>query len=479
MIYLEAARNQLSPLEQFGLLVLVDLSGLLPAAAPSEHVVSLELNGEPSAGLGRPAGFGGTSGTVSVPRATLALVGSVAGAVVEQESVEQDQHGRVPSRVNPMVAAELTQSPWVNATARALREAVLAHAGERPVRTVAPWPGGRRWAAAFTHDLDVVRHWPLFTGLRLVELARKGKVGQALQVGRGALTSLAGDPVVAGIQGILAIEREHAIASTWFVLAGIPSWSSTLKGDVTYSVESPRARRILEAILAEGHEIGLHGSFATFQDAGIMAEERDRLKRVTGSPVLGIRQHFLRMRPGSTFRLMREAGFDYDSTFGFPDRNGFRLGAANVVPVYDHRTGQWSQLEEAPLTWMDRALSKYRGIETPARWVDEGLDLARIAQAEEGLWVGLWHPNLTQPLGFPGAVEEFRRMVEIVQAREPFIAPLRTITDWRRARRTLVASAVSSAGVTALSAGLTAAWPVVLEDGRGNTREQFVWPVAS
>src|SRR5256885_8202858 len=49
--------------------------------------------------------------------------------------------------------------------------------------------------------------------------------------------------------------------------------------------------------------------------------------------------------------------------------------------------------------WMDRALSKYRGVEDPERWVAAGLALARACRDVEGLWVGVWHPNLTAPLG--------------------------------------------------------------------------------
>lgn len=479
MIYLEAARNRLSALEQYGLMVLTDLSGLLPVETPSENVVALEVTDEPASRIATPVTFGGISGTVRVGRATLAMVGSVAGAVAEQESTAQDQHQRVPSNVNEMVAAGASQSPWVNIAARALRDAVLSRAEGRVVRTVAPWPDGHRWAAAFTHDLDVVRHWPLFTGLRLLELARKGEFGQLLQAGGGAVASVGGDPVGAGVREILAIEREHSIKSTWFVISGVPSLGSTLKGDVTYSVDSAGARRLLAAIATDGHEIGLHGSFATFHDAVIMGQERERLRRATGTAVIGIRQHFLRMRPGATHRAMRDAGFAYDSTFGYPDRNGFRLGAANVVPVWDGTTGRPSSLEEAPLTWMDRALSKYRGIEIPARWVDEGLELARSAESEEGLWVGLWHPNLTRPLGFPGAPAEFRRLVESVQSHRPYIAPLHHIIEWRKARRTLIARGVSSQGVPVLASTAPGAWPVVLEDGRGNALERLSWPVAA
>ena len=479
MIYLEAARSQLSPLEDFGLTVLVDLSALLRVASPSEKVISLAVNDDSAAGIGEPVTFGGGLGTVGISRRTLAAVGTVAGAIAEQESRAEDQHQRVPSEVNAMVAGGATQSPWISAVARGLREAVLASAEGRVVRTLAPWPGGHRWAAAFTHDLDVVRYWPLFAGLRVLELARKGKVGQALRVGASAMTSTLGDPVGQGVREILAIEREHAVTSTWFVIAGVPTFSSTRKGDVTYSVDDRQARRILASIGEAGHEIGLHGSFATFLDADIMRKERERLRGVTGTSATGVRQHFLRMRPGLTHQAMADAGFSYDSSFGFPDRNGFRLGAGNVMPVWNNRGSAPLALEEAPLIWMDRALSKYRGIEVPARWVDEGLELARTAEQEEGLWVGLWHPNLTGALGFPGAPAEYRRMVQIIQARHPYVASLENIVEWRKARRSLLARSVTPAGIPVLVADTPGEWPVVLEDGRGNAVERLSWPAAA
>src|SRR2546422_10551371 len=72
-------------------------------------------------------------------------------------------------------------------------------------------------------------------------------------------------------------------------------------------------------------------------------------------------------------------------------------------------------LEEVPLCWMDRALSKYRGVEEPERWVAAGLALARACRDVEGLWVGVWHPNLTAPLGFPDAPAAFDELVRGVK----------------------------------------------------------------
>ncbi|MEP7324917.1 MAG: hypothetical protein ABI836_03125, partial [Gemmatimonadota bacterium] len=258
-----------------------------------------------------------------------------------------------------------------------------------------------------------------------------------------------------------------------------PSLGSISRGDVTYSLESGRAQRILESVVAGGHEIGLHGSFATMSDATVMTAERERLRQVTARPVRGIRQHFLRMRPGITQRAMIAAGFEYDASYGFPDRNGFRLGTANTVAGWDAERSEVSGLEEVPLVWMDRAQSKYSGNERPADWVNEGLTLAQSCREAEGLWVGLWHPNLTAALGFPGAAEEYRRLANEIVGLEPFVAPLETLVGWRRARRSVAARQVGADGTAELVASVTSEWPLELEDGLGRVIATQAWPVAA
>jgi hypothetical protein len=165
-----------------------------------------------------------------------------------------------------------------------------------------------------------------------------------------------------------------------------------------------------------------------------------------GANRAGVRQHYLRMWPGPTQRAMRTAGFTYDATFGFPDRNGFRLGSADIVP-----SSFAEGLDEVPLVWMDRALSKYRGIEDPNAWVDDALELAATARGVEGLWVGLWHCNLTPPLGYPGAPAAYTRLLAEIMRESPYIATLDRLVAWRRARRGVRATAVAPDGRCSLS----------------------------
>jgi hypothetical protein len=482
VIWVEETTPPLSPDERFGLDTLIDASRVLPvhgdnrsAGGVVADLVTLRIadeRGIAGNGAGRDvaselaAPYDVGDGVITVSRARLRAVADVAGAAVEQRSSAADTHGRIPSSHNPLVAYGREREPIVSSAATALRTAVSDAAGRRPVLACAPWPNGRQWAAAFTHDIDVVAAWPVFTALRLAELGRKGHVRAMGAVAAAALAHAARDPVGSGVRAVLDIERQSGIESTWFALCGTPTWSTFRHGDLTYRPESRHARAVLGAVRAAGHELGLHGSFATGADARTFAAQRERLGRLIGSAPRGVRQHFLKMRPGATQRAMAAADFTYDATFGFPDRNGFRLGAADVMPGWDAASQSATPLAEVPLIWMDRAQSKYQGVEDPARWVDDALELAATCRRVGGLWVGLWHPNLTAPLGFPGALEAYDILARSIVSDEPYVAPLERMVAWRRLRGAIRVVGLDGDAVT-LEAPARRAFEVGILDGAG------------
>ncbi len=464
----------LSSTERFALDLLVDLARLVPAA-PALDVVPLELTNQPARDLrswmAAQWGIDVADGVVRVPRAVLGTVVDVAGAASEQRTTERDRHRRVPSSANPLVREGLEREPVIQRAALALQAATRKAAGRRAFRTVAPWPEGRRWAAAFTHDLDVVSWWPAFTLLRIVELTRKGALARIGRVAAAAVANAGFDPVTQGVVGVLNHEANAHIRSTWFILCGTPTLRTMRAGDLTYTPDSTRARGILAQVCAIGHEIGLHGSFATLDHPEAFRDQRQRLEGITGPPVRGIRQHYVRINPGVTEHAMAGAGFSYDTTYGFPDRNGFRLGIADVVQRWDDSAKKPIAIDEVPFTWMDRALSKYRGIEDPAAWSKDALELATTARAVGGLWVGLWHPNLTPALGFPDAPPAYGATVAGVLAESPFVAPLDTIVQWCRARRAVRASAITADGKVEASTGAKVPFQLRLEDADGKAAE--------
>jgi len=166
---------------------------------------------------------------------------------------------------------------------------------------------------------------------------------------------------------------------------------------------------------------------------------------------------------------MLAAGFRYDTTWGFPDRNGFSLGVADVIPVWDAAAERPIGLDEVPLCWMDRTLSKYAGIEDPGAWVAEGEALAQACRQVEGLWVGVWHPNLTPALGFPDAPGAFHTLLGRLVAQEPFIGTLSAMVEWRAARRSIRVRRLAPDGRIDAHAPVRASFPLRLEDPTSRT----------
>jgi hypothetical protein len=431
----------LSAPDRRALTLLTDLARLIPVADAAADVVTIDLTDRPprfdTLRTWRDGGWGiaPSDGVVHVARTALRLVGDVVDAARERSASVRDRYGRVPSTENAIVAEGLEREPLVSQAAAAFRAAACAAAGRRPLRLAAPWPDGRRWAVAVTHDLDVVQWWPAFTALRLAELARKGAWGRAARAGVAAIGAIGRNPVHRGIGALLEQERGAGVHSTWFILCGTPSWRTFLAGDLTYRPEAATVRAVLADVLRNGHAIGLHGSLVTMTEptGAAFREQRSRLAGLAAREVAGVRQHFLRLEPDRTPRAMRAAGFRYDSTAGFADRNGFRLGVCDVVPAW-YGEGQGSPLAEVPFAWMDRALSKYRDVEDPAAWVTDALDLASACRSVEGLWVGVWHPNLIPPLGFPDAPAAYARLLDGLLAGDPFVGTLDELVRWREAR---------------------------------------------
>src|SRR5260370_22681398 len=158
----------LRPAEQFALHTLIDLARLLPVEDLAADVVRLEVTDRPdrnrdlSGWIAAGWGFEPADGMVRVPRAALARIAEIAGAVQEQRTRAADRFGRVPSEENELVQAAREREPVVSLAAQGLQRAAMAAAGRRQMRLAAPWPRGPRWAAAGTPDLHGVAWRPRF-----------------------------------------------------------------------------------------------------------------------------------------------------------------------------------------------------------------------------------------------------------------------------------------------------------------------------
>lgn len=105
----------------------------------------------------------------------------------------------------------------------------------------------------------------------------------------------------------------------------------------------------IQEILARHGEVAVHGIDA-WRDVAKARSEKDEIQALTQSSEIGVRMHWLFFDSESAVKL-EQAGFSYDSTFGYNETVGYRAGTTQAfMPPGTKR------ILELPLHIMDTAL---------------------------------------------------------------------------------------------------------------------------
>lgn len=269
----------------------------------------------------------------------------------ELVKAERDQYGRFPAAASLAVRQGFLHRPIVDEYIEILWSALIR-----------VWPGltrktgaGKMWV---TCDVDepyerwIRNPWLLAQGIGGA-LVRKRSLSGAVKRIKNAYFSRQGkygfDPHWT-FDWYMSRLEEHGCKGAFYF---IPTAGNT-QYDCMYSLAENRMQALLKSISDRGHEIGMHGSFKTFQDGALITRERQTLIAACRSAgavadVSGNRQHYLRWDARQTADHLDEAGFAYDTSGGFPYDPGFRYGTARAFPM-------WSWVKQAPLKLRQRPL---------------------------------------------------------------------------------------------------------------------------
>ncbi|MET0322187.1 MAG: polysaccharide deacetylase family protein [Duganella sp.] len=339
-------------------------------------------------------------------RLHLDVVGSIFFMLSRYEEVvrsDRDQYGRFPAAAALAVQRGFLQRPIVDEYIEVLWAAMLA-----------VWPGLTRTARAgvmrVSCDVDepyerwIRNPWLLAQGVAGALARQRSTAGAARRV-HNAWASRRGDyrfdPHWTFPWYLDRLEAHGCTGAFYF----IPTPGRT-RYDCAYRLEEPRMQALLLEISARGHEIGMHGSFHTFRDGALVARERQHLiaacRRAGASDrVGGNRQHYLRWDALQTADHLDRAGFDYDTTGGFPYDPGFRYGTAREFPMWSWSTQAPLRLRQRPLTVMENAVMPEPGDRPGDKPAEPPLAaLARLKHTalRYGDFNLLWHNSrFTQP----------------------------------------------------------------------------------
>lgn len=281
-----------------------------------------------------------------------------------------------------------------------------------PKDTTKAWPGDAPFALCVTHDVDHIRrclYQTLWRGWR------EGPRG----LSRELQARLACRNPSWNFERLARFEDDLGIRSTFLIMHetargfGPKYWGR-------YKVDRPDLTAVLRELDASGWEVGLHGSLESYARPGLLQKEKDILEQQLGKAVVSTRQHYLRLRKGTTLALQEACGLEVDSTLGF-----------SAIP-YDGRYGffpfcpEGRAIVELPVTIMDTVGPEDKQVRARC----EAL-LERVADAG-GLVTLDWHQCICNDKLFPERMALLRDALTFARTRGAWIAPMRDIArHWK------------------------------------------------
>lgn len=218
---------------------------------------------------------------------------------------------------------------------------------------------------------------------------------------------------------LIELEIKSNLKSSYYFL-------SLQQGEEDYNYSIDSVKKYFPILESYGCEIGLHGGHAAYNNVNKIQSERRLLESVYGKSVIGYRNHYLRFKTPDTWHHLKQLGFEYDTTFGYPDQIGFRNGMCYPFRPYDAQKEQYIDILELPLLVMDVTFFKYMGLD-----VDNSFrlfmkvfnDVKRL----NGVLTIVWHNNC-----YAG---DHRLLYDkifavIQQADDAWIATSKELSDW-------------------------------------------------
>ncbi len=207
---------------------------------------------------------------------------------------------------------------------------------------------------------------------------------------------------------IIKIEEKYGVKSTFFFLEEtIPfrifsfrNWKISLG---KYKFSNVAIRDIIQSLDLKGWEVGLHGSYNSYNDLNLLQKEKSNLEKILGKPVMGIRQHFLNLQIPDTWINQKKVGFLYDTSYGLHGQIGFPN--KQYVPFLDNK----SKLLIIPLALMDGYLFKVSKNLNDV-WKN-CLKIMDEAEKNNAVLVILWHQRVYNDSDFPGYTKIYEQII--------------------------------------------------------------------
>ena len=128
----------------------------------------------------------------------------------------------------------------------------------------------------------------------------------------------------------------------------------SLNDKIVFDSKKMTVGDFIKSLYGNGNEIGLHGSFLTYDNYELLEQQQNILENIIEDDVISIRQHYLHYDIKKTKDIHNKL-FKIDTTIGFNTDYGFRAGTC--MPYYISEN-----VLEVPLNIMDSSLYSEVGL---------------------------------------------------------------------------------------------------------------------
>ena len=186
---------------------------------------------------------------------------------------------------------------------------------------------------------------------------------------------------------MINLEKEAGLEAYFFFMG---AGTSPIYDD-GYSMNDPQIQNLVKKIIKNGHKIGIHPSYFTFNNKEQMRREKENIEKATGLKISCGRQHYLRFAIPNTWQIWEDNGMEWDSTLSYADKEGFRCGVCYEYSVFNILSRKKLKLKEKPLIVMEGSFTTYQPDIKPEEMLEKIKKLAATVKKYNGEFVFLWH----------------------------------------------------------------------------------------
>jgi peptidoglycan/xylan/chitin deacetylase (PgdA/CDA1 family) len=287
---------------------------------------------------------------------------------------------------------------------------------------------GHRCALILSHDVDRLQTWTLRKIKRaFAQRWREQNLPCLIRTPFQIFSSLSRrDNWQGNFEYILQLEKKYGARSTFFFVS-----KKNDSADPSYLLNSRRVRTGINRIRDENFHIGLHGSIPSAANRDLLGAEKKELQECTGSPVQGLRFHYLSFDARVSFHAIESNGFRYDSTLGFANETGYRCGTGYPFTPYHQESLQSHTFVEIPLILMDTVLFLESKLSLSARQAGEV-----IFDNLEETWLNgscitvNWHNNNISPDDVTGYTALYERILQWGHEHNAWMCSVDELAQW-------------------------------------------------